>query len=379
MTLPIPSGTRDVLPDEMRERHGVVAALRDVFTSHGYGEVSTPAVEYASVLDRAGVAASAGAADPRFRSVDEHGETLVLRSDMTVPIARLVSSRFADAELPIRLSYQAHLYRGIVPGRGQSREVLQAGIELVGAGAPEGTAEALTVLVGALKAVGLEDARVAVGDASIFPTLLAGAGVEDDRRAAILHELATRDLVGLEREVRAACDDATAAMLLDVASRRGGLEVVDALTDPRAVAATAGVRSVVEQLDEDVRSHLILDLGLTLKLGYYTGAVFEVYAPGQGHAIGGGGRYDDLLGKFGRDLPAVGFALDVDALHTALVGKSRGSWRVGWTTPTAIPSPEPVAAPTGGHAPIPGGGPTVHAPIAGGSKGSGPSSTEVSS
>jgi ATP phosphoribosyltransferase regulatory subunit len=333
MTLPIPSGTRDVLPDEMHERHDVVAALRDVFTAHRYGEVSTPTVEYASVLDRAGVTASAGAADPRFRSVDEHGETLVLRSDMTVPIARLVSTRFADAEVPIRLSYQAHLYRGIVPGRGQSREVLQAGIELVGAGAPDGTAEALRVLVRALTAVGLDEARVAVGDASIFPALLTGAGVDAERRAAILHELATRDLVGLEREVRAACDEATASMLLDVASRRGGLEVIDGLTDPRAVEATTGVRQVVERLDDDVRSHLILDLGLTLKLGYYTGAVFEVYAPGQGHAIGGGGRYDDLLGKFGRDLPAVGFALDVDALHTALVGRSRGSWRVGWAAP----------------------------------------------
>ncbi|CAB4908203.1 unannotated protein [freshwater metagenome] len=333
MTLPIPSGTRDVLPDEMRERHGVVAALRDVFTSHGYGEVATPAVEYASVLERAGVAAGAGAADPRFRSVDEHGETLVLRSDMTVPIARLVSARFSDAPLPIRLSYQAHCYRSIVPGRGQSREVLQAGIELVGAGAPDGTAEALTVLVGALQAVGLDDARVAVGDASIFPELLAGAGVDDARRAAILHELSTRDLVGLEREVRAACDEGTAAMLLHLASRRGGPELLDALEDPRAVAATEGVRQIVDGVDEDVRSRLILDLGLTLKLGYYTGAVFEVYAPGQGHAIGGGGRYDDLLGRFGRSLPAVGFALDVDALHTALVGKSRGSWRVGRPAP----------------------------------------------
>lgn len=365
MTLPIPSGTRDVLPDEMRERHGVVAALRDVFDAHGYGEVATPAVEYASVLERAGVAATAGAADPRFRSVDEHGETLVLRSDMTVPIARLVGSRFSDEPLPIRLSYQAHLYRGIVPGRGQARELLQAGIELVGAGAPDGTAEALTVLVGALKAVGLGDARVAVGDASIFPTILTGAGVGDEQQAAILHELATRDLVGLEREVRAACDAGTAELLLDLASRRGGREILDGLADPRAAAATEGVRQVVDGVDDDVRDHLILDLGLTLKLGYYTGAVFEVYAPGQGHAIGGGGRYDDLLGRFGRDLPAVGFALDVDALHTALVGKARGSWRVGWASGGAVPpvpAPTVVKTPTGPHAPIAGGAKVTEAP-----------------
>ncbi|MBF6619195.1 MAG: ATP phosphoribosyltransferase regulatory subunit [Patulibacter sp.] len=332
MTLPIPSGTRDVLPEEMRERHAVVAALRELFDTHGYGEVATPMVEYASVLDHAGLAAVGDdATRPRFRTVDERGETLALRTDMTVPIARLVGSRFADAELPIRLSYVAHCYRGVRPGRGESRELLQAGIELCGAPGPDGVAEALTVLVGALDAVGLPGARVAVGDASLFPALLDAVGIVGSARAAVMHELATRDMVGLEREVRAAADEVTATMLLEIASRRGEPALLDEIADDRANAALAGLRELVAKLDQDVASRLILDLGLTRKLGYYTGAVFEVYAPGQGHAIGGGGRYDDLLGTFGRPLPAVGFALDVDALHTALVGTSRGTWRVGWT------------------------------------------------
>lgn len=193
------------------------------------------------------------------------------------------------------------------------------------------------MLVGALKAVGLEGARVAVGDASLFPALLDAVGVDEQQRARILHELATRDLVGLEREVRAAADAATAELLLDVAGRRGGPELLDTLTDERVREAASGLRQLVERLDEEVVAHLIFDLGLTRKLGYYTGAVFEVYAPGQGHAIGGGGRYDELLGRFGRPLPAVGFALDVDALHTALVGTSRGRWRVGWTGEESSP------------------------------------------
>jgi ATP phosphoribosyltransferase regulatory subunit len=332
MTLPIPSGTRDVLPDEMRERHALVAALREHFAHCGYGEVATPAVEYASVVERAGIGPTDDAARPRFRTVDEHGETLVLRSDMTVPIARLVASRFTDVEPPIRLSYVAHCYRGIVPGRGDARELLQAGIELCGAGAPDGTAEALTVLVGALRAVGLEGARVAVGDASLFPALLADVGVDEEARTAILHELATRDHVGLERELRRATDATTAALLLDVAGRRGGQELLDDLPDERVQRAAGGMRQLLDGLDEEVASRVILDLGLTRKLGYYTGAVFEVYAPGQGHAIGGGGRYDELLGRLGRPLPAVGFALDVDAMHTALAGVPRGRWRIDPTT-----------------------------------------------
>ncbi|MCK9251069.1 MAG: ATP phosphoribosyltransferase regulatory subunit [Solirubrobacteraceae bacterium] len=341
MTLPIPSGTRDVLPDEMRERDGVLDALRRTYRDHGYGEVSTPAVEYASVLERAGVDPD-GAARPRFHTVDERGQTLVLRSDMTVPIARLVGSRFADAPTPIRLSYTANCYRGVTPGRGDAREVLQSGIELCGAPAPAGTVEALTVLVAALRAVGLDGGRVAVGDAAFFPGLLEGLDVAPDARDRVLHELATRDHVGLRRELDAALAPDVAARLAEVAGRRGGPEIVAETGDAQIDRAAAGLRELVAGLAPDVVDHVILDLGLTRRLGYYTGAVFEVFAPGIGHPIGGGGRYDDLLGRLGRDLPAVGFALDVDAVHTALVGTARGSWRqVGWDAPPGQPAPIP--------------------------------------
>ncbi len=103
---------------------------------------------------------------------DEHGNVLVLRSDMTVPIARLVATRYHDAEPPLRFCYFAHAYRGVRPQRGQSREFLQAGIELIGAESPEGTAEVLTVLCHALDAAGLETYRIGLGDAALYPTLL---------------------------------------------------------------------------------------------------------------------------------------------------------------------------------------------------------------
>ncbi|MGE4428603.1 MAG: ATP phosphoribosyltransferase regulatory subunit, partial [Solirubrobacteraceae bacterium] len=292
-------------------------------------------------LERAGVD-PAGAARPRFHTVDERGQTLVLRSDMTVPIARLVGARYADAPLPIRLSYTANCYRGVTPGRGDAREVLQSGIELCGAPAPAGTAEALTVLVAALRALGLDGSRVAVGDASFFPTLLTGLDVAADARDRILHELATRDHVGLRRELDAVLPAEVAVRLADVAGRRGGPAMLDDLGDPAIATAAAGLRDLVDELAPDVVDHVILDLGLTRRLGYYTGAVFEVFAPGIGHPIGGGGRYDDLLGRLGRDLPAVGFALDVDAVHTALVGTARGSWRqVGWDVPPGNATPTP--------------------------------------
>src|SRR5204863_7785277 len=125
----------------MRELRALTDRVREVFERAGYGEVYTPALEYEPPLPRWG--RSPG---PAYRLFDEQGRVLVLRSDMTVPIARLVATRFATAEPPLRLCYLAHAYRGVRPQRGQSREFLQAGIELVGAPAPEGTAEALTLL-----------------------------------------------------------------------------------------------------------------------------------------------------------------------------------------------------------------------------------------
>jgi ATP phosphoribosyltransferase regulatory subunit len=319
MTDRIPSGTRDVLPDEMRELRAITEALRGVFDAHGYGEVYTPALEYASTLERAEL----DYARPAYRMFDEHGDTLALRSDMTVPIARVVATRYAAAEPPLRLCYFAHAYRGVRPQRGEPREFLQAGIELVGAPAPGGTAEALALMCTALDAVGLRDYRVGLGDASVYPALLDSFGVAEEARARILHELSTRDFVGLERELSAAgLGDDDAALMLRVPQERGGVDVLEAPPGPLA-DAVAGMRAMQELLPPEAASRVIFDLGLSRSLGYYTGAIFEVYDPALGAPIGGGGRYDELLGRFGRPLPAVGFAFNVERLHVALTGEER--------------------------------------------------------
>ncbi len=321
MIHPIPSGTRDVLPDETREVRAITDTLRGVFERHSYGEVYTPALEYESVLARADMAEL----QPAYRVFDESGAVLVLRSDMTVPIARVVATRYAASEPPLRFCYFAHCYRGVPPQRGQSRELLQAGIELIGSPAPEGTAEALTLLCHALDAVGLKDYRVGLGDASLFPALMASLEVPTQARSELLEVLVRRDFVGLsDRLAEAGIADGAAELLLDVPQRRGGPEVLIDAPAP-AVEAVTGLRQVHEWLEPAVAARVIFDLGLVRNIGYYTGAVFEVYDPALGGPIGGGGRYDDLLGRFGRALPAVGFALGVDRLHIALAGEERGT------------------------------------------------------
>ena len=313
---PTPSGTRDVLPDEMREVHAVVEAVRRVYANRGYGEIHTPALEYEQVLTRGDPAA----ADPAYKLFDEQGNVLVLRSDMTIPIARVVSTRYASAQLPLRFCYVAHAYRSVRPQRGQDREMLQAGIELVGVPEHEGTAETLALLCEVLDAIGLAGYRIGLGDAALYPALLDAHGVSAAAREPLLHELQTRDFVGLEREVEAlGLGAAATAALIGVPQRRGGPEVLDA-----AGPAAESLRAVTALLPDAVRERVIYDLGLTRPLAYYTGAVFEVYDAALGAPLGGGGRYDDLLGRYGRDLPAAGWALNVERLHIALVGERRG-------------------------------------------------------
>jgi ATP phosphoribosyltransferase regulatory subunit len=319
MILPIPSGTRDVLPDEMGELRTLTERLRGVFSEAGYGEVYTPALEYEAVITRGAL----GGARPAYRVFDENGEVLVLRSDMTVPIARLVGSRYQSNEPPLRFAYFAHCYRGVRPQRGQPREFLQAGIELVGAPAPDGTAEAVTVLCHALDRAGLMRYRVGIGDAALYPALMEALGVPAEQRPRLLSELGHGDFVGLENALaELAIDERSLELLLTVPQMRGGPDVLHGPPGPVA-DAVEGLRLIRERLDADVARRVIFDLGLSRAPGYYTGAVFEVYDPAVGMPIGGGGRYDHLLGQFGRELPAVGFALEVEKLHQALAAEER--------------------------------------------------------
>jgi ATP phosphoribosyltransferase regulatory subunit len=316
----IPSGTRDVLPDEMRELRAMTDRVRGVFERAGYGEVYTPALEHESTFQRAGMSATR----PAYRMFDEHGNVFVLRSDMTVPIARLVASRYAQAEPPHRFSYFAHVYRGVRPQRGQSREFLQAGVELIGAPAPDGTAEVLSILCAALDAAGLRTYRIGVGDASLYPSLLEAVGVPGARRERILAELVTGDFVGIERELESLPLPREAMeLLLSVPRMRGGPELLDGRSGALHEAGT-GMRTLHALLAPEVAERIIFDFGLVRSLGYYTGAVFQVYDPAHGVPIGSGGRYDELLGRFGAPLPAVGFALNVERLHIALTGEERG-------------------------------------------------------
>lgn len=325
MIHPIPPGTRDILPDEMRELRALQATLIAVFERFGYGQVATPTLEYDEVLQRGEGRSGVGA----YRFFDERGELLALRSDMTIPIARLVASRFADSEPPHRFCYVGNAYRVVRPQRAQVRQFLHAGIELLGSPAPEGTAEVLEVLSASLDAVGLNRAVLGLGDADLYRQLLTELGVQGEHRGRILDRLAEHNLVGLEMAV----DEVEGLnahgreTLLRLPGLRGGAEVLDEARELGGAAVERAAQRLQQTYDllvkRGVAGRVQLDLGLLRDLGYYTGAIVEIYDPALGHILGGGGRYDDLVGRFGTPMPAAGFGLYLERVHVAQMEEDR--------------------------------------------------------
>jgi ATP phosphoribosyltransferase regulatory subunit len=303
-----------VLPDEMRELRAISERMRSTFEGAGYGEIHTPALEYEDVLRR-GDASAAGA---RYRTFDERGDVLALRSDMTIPIARVVATRYEGVEPPLRFCYFARAWRATDRGVGEPREFLQGGLELIGVPGAEGDAEVVAQTVAALDAAGLRRHRVGVGDGSVYNRLLRSLEVPEERHLPLLECLSRRDLVGLELGVSELDLGASEReTLLALPELRGGPEVLGRVdgVPPEVVAELSELHELLAE--RGVANRVIFDLGLVRDLGYYTGAVFEVYDPAVGFALGGGGRYDELIGRFGRDLPACGIALDVQRVHLA--------------------------------------------------------------
>jgi ATP phosphoribosyltransferase regulatory subunit len=324
MIHPIPPGTRDVLPEEMREMRELQAALIGVFEERGYGQVATPALEYDEVLNRGGGRSDHAA----YRFFDENGELLALRSEMTVPIARLVATRYARTQPPLRFCYAAAAYRAVSPQRGEMREFLQAGVELIGAPAAEGTVEVIAVLEAALDAAGLDSAVIGLGDADLYRDLLAEYGLQEEARDAVLARLAAHDLVGLKDELATAgIGDQQVATCLALSQLRGGPEVLEAAREQDSAAvgrAVERLEDLVRALDARTGGHRIqVDFGLMRDLGYYNGAILEVYDPAVGRVLGGGGRYDGLMTRFGLDLSAAGFALYLDRVQVARLEERR--------------------------------------------------------
>ena len=315
-----PEGVRDIYGSEFVQKFELQQLLYRVLAGQGYQGIETPTFEFFDVFSR-----EVGTVPSRelYKFFDKEGNTLALRPDMTPSIARAVSKYFHD-ETPIRLCYMGNTFINYDKYQGRLKETTQLGAELMGEESVEADVELLSVLIEALKAAGLREFQVSVGQVEFFKALLKEAGIgseaeeslrrliADKNRFAAEELLADYELAGELREA-----------FLEMTTLSGTTEVIEqarALTgNEEALRALARLEAIYEGLKEKgCERYITFDLSMLSKYNYYTGIVFRAYSYGYGEPVAKGGRYDTLLSHFGRQLPAVGFAIVIDQLQRAL-------------------------------------------------------------
>jgi len=310
---PLPAGMRDLLPEETRERRELAGRVLERLELFGYDLVLLPAFEFAEVLER-----GLGALEPSevLRFVEpESGEVAALRPDMTPQIARMVATRLQTRPPPFRLAYEGTVLRRLSGRARKRRQIPQVGVELVGAESPNGDVEVLEVCASVLSAAGLSDFVIDLGDAGIARALL--ANVAADRAALVADALGRKDEVEVsDRMKEAGADPSIFVELLHAKTLADGVKLLEKTPAASAARRLASLHEAA--VSRGLGDRLTADLGEIRSAAYYTGMLFRAYARGSADAIGSGGRYDDLLARFGAPMSAVGFAIDLDALALAV-------------------------------------------------------------
>lgn len=316
----MPGGVRDMLPAEARRKRELEGRLLTLFESYGYQEVVTPTFEFYEVLEPA---LDKGMHEQLYRFIDDRGRIMVLRPDMTTPIARLVSTRLRDRDLPMRFCYVANIFRR-ENHAGRQREFYQAGVELLGAAGAEADAEVISLACEALRLAGIKNFQITVGHVEVLAGALTGAGLTEAEREKAKLALSNKDLVTWQNLIaNSHISREHKESLADLPYLHGGIEMLSRIegliSHPGAREGVVRLHKVWEILASyGFRKQVCIDLTLLRGLGYYTGIVFEGYTPGVGYPLCGGGRYDGLLAKFGFNCPATGFALGIERIMAAL-------------------------------------------------------------
>jgi len=311
-------GVKDILPEEAKRKRKLEAALVELFEKWGYQEVQPPTIEYYNVLVE-----NDNSSDELFKFIDREGRILALRPDFTTPIARLVATNFTDETLPLRLYYTGNVFRYESTQTGRQREFSQAGVELIGAKGVGADAEIIALAIESLLACSLEDFKIGIGQVMVTKSLIEEFSQDPADIRLIKQLVITKDFVGLEKLLKSPkWDGKPRQELLGLATLYGSKEVLDQARqlskNPEALKAIDELALVYDILESyGLSKYIFFDFSILRNFDYYTGIVFEGFTPKLGYPVCGGGRYDNLLSRFGLNKPAVGFALGQERVMLA--------------------------------------------------------------
>ncbi len=317
----IPPGFKDYLPREAKLKRMIEEKAAELFLSWGYQEVITPAVEYLEVIQGAGMNV---AEQELFLFQNRDGRLLALRPDMTIPIARLASTKLSNHPMPLRLFYRANVFRYSLSQHGKYNEFWQVGVEMLGAQGTRADAEVIALAVELMTRLGINDFQLSVNNVKIFNRLLKESRLPQEDENEIKKLVMNKDLVGLERKLSdLELDGKVTEAFLRLPVLNGTLDVFKQLPDfsewPEVMAGIEELGLLFEALQAfGVGDRVVIDLGVLRGLDYYTGIVFEGYSSKLGYPLLGGGRYDKVMERYGWPNPATGFAVGVERVLLAL-------------------------------------------------------------
>lgn len=320
-----PEGTRDLLYDECAALRTAEEKLRRIFLSRGYAEIVTPGLEFYDVFNSKSRRFSQ---EQMYKLTDAKGRLMVLRPDSTMPIARVVGTRLREKPIPLKFFYSQTIYRVNPKESGRDDEFSQSGIEIIGGDGRRADLEALSVAIDVMQSLEADDFRFEIGDGSFFALLSEKLGLSEEALDEIRLFVQTKNYPELSAALSAYAENPYARALCELPRLFGGREI---FARAERILPDGETRAAVKRLAElyddlcalGVEEQITVDLGLIMKNeDYYTGIVFRGYAEGYGMPVLTGGRYDKLLADFGTDLPATGFAVNVNAAAKIVLEKA---------------------------------------------------------
>lgn len=320
-----PEGTKDYLFNEVTLRNKITDKFRNLFYNHSYHEVITPGLEYLDVFLAKGHGLPI---EDLYKLVDNHGRLMVLRPDSTTPIARLCATRLKEEELPLRLFYNQSVYSLTEQNRGHSNEVRQAGIELIGDGSKRADLEVLYLAIQALEELAPCKFRIEIGHIGIYNSLIEQLNLDEETQEEIRSCIESKNYPALNERL----DKLEYSPGIEVIKRLPGLfgeevfdEALDLIKDEKTLDIIEYLKKIYVSLKQlNTVGTITVDFGIVNKKDYYTGIVFKGYLEDfAGEDVLSGGRYDNLLGYFGKEAEAVGFSINIDVATRVLLDRNR--------------------------------------------------------
>ncbi|NHC39236.1 ATP phosphoribosyltransferase regulatory subunit [Bacillus sp. MM2020_1] len=314
-----PLGMRDTLPELYEKKHRVRTLMEDTIKLWGCQFIETPTLEYYETVGTASAIQDA----QLFRLLDKEGHTLVLRPDMTAPIARVAASKLLQDDMPLRLAYSANVYRAQQREGGRPAEFEQIGVECLNDETVSCDGEVISLLISSLKKSGLSEFQVSIGHIGFAQELFLQILGTDERANSLRRFLYEKNYVGYREHVNSlSLSSIDKQRLLQFLDLRGGVEIIgtalDLIENEQGKQAILQLKELWDCLnDYGVQDQVKFDLTIVSHMSYYSGILFEVYAGKVGFPIGNGGRYS-LIEKFGKNASATGFAIHLDRLLEAL-------------------------------------------------------------